>query len=210
MLWFALETLIWSFSNSNGFDTFFFFCIKKCHWLQLSKQRLVAFLKPETFHAWKQRLIWPNSYYKNTLALKLFVGRVSAYFQIHMFSLTKSPDISEICWRPPTPHTTARGRSRWFIYFFLTLSIMLARLSLCVYVTTWEGSSHSFADGLKGPHVFQTSCGLVNTFQWFTADRRSAEADTGLWRVRREGRGSRQGWDNGVSFIVSLYCNTIC
>lgn len=65
------------------------------------------------------RLIWPNSYYENALALKLFVGRVFAYFQIHMFSLTKSPDILEICWRPPTPHTTAKGRahSGFFLHF---------------------------------------------------------------------------------------------
>lgn len=62
-------------------------------------------------------------------------------------------------------HHCQRKKPLTFFFFFLTLSIMLARLSLCVYVTTWEGSSHSFADGLKGPHVFQTSCGLVNTFQ---------------------------------------------
>lgn len=42
------------------------------------------------------RVIWPNSYYKSVLALKLFVGCVVAYFQL-LLSLTKSPDTSDIC-----------------------------------------------------------------------------------------------------------------
>lgn len=37
------------------------------------------------------RLIRSNSYYKNVLALKLFVGRVRAYFQIH--TLSQNPPI---------------------------------------------------------------------------------------------------------------------
>lgn len=43
-----------------------------------------------------------HSDYKNALTLKLFVGRVFAYFQIHMFSLIKSPDISDIHLRRKT------------------------------------------------------------------------------------------------------------
>lgn len=34
-----------------------------------------------------------------------------------------------------------------------------------LYNPKWVGSKHSFADGLKETHVFQMSCGLVNTFQ---------------------------------------------
>lgn len=53
------------------------------------------------------------------------------------------------------------------------------------------------------------SCGLVNTFQWFIADRRSAEADADLWRVRGEGEVADRGgggWDGSccLLYIVSI------
>lgn len=55
------------------------------------------------------------------------------------------------------------------------------------------------------------SCGLVNTFQWFITDRRSAGADTGLWRVRGELADKGGGWDGSwwlyvfFSFITTWF-----
>ena len=90
------------------------------------------------------RLIWPKSYYKNILALKLFVGCVFAYLQIHMFSLTKIPRYIRSLL---TPHISAKGRPQSFI--FTLLARLLITPSVCLHATTWEENPHSFADRVK-------------------------------------------------------------
>ena len=116
------------------------------------------------------------SYCKNILALKLIAGQVFAYFLMQMVSLKKSQDITDN-FRPPSTSPSVTQTKN----ILSLLSIMLRCPSTSMCVNLWVESSYSFAGGLKGPHVFPPSCGLVNTCQWFIADRRSAEADAGLW-----------------------------
>lgn len=101
------------------------------------------------------RLIWPKSYYKNVLALNLFVGYIFAYFQMHMFSLWKSPTYIRHLVNILTTANERAHKNHKFLHFYH------CHQSGCTCV--WEyvfvqpcgrGGSHSFADGLKGPHVF--------------------------------------------------------
>lgn len=90
----ALKTLKWSFSDSYRSDTFLYFGWRqKSYWLWRSVLGNTWSQNVPSRQTWRTWLIWPYSYYENFLALKLFVGCVSTYFHMYMFSLTKSPDI---------------------------------------------------------------------------------------------------------------------